>query len=95
MSPDDLRASAIEIWGDDPGWIAALAAALGIYRTLAWRYVTSRTRVPVPVSAAVSGFLFRFRLDGVRPPAAGEAWPDLAGGRRLAITTPRPRSRRA
>lgn len=60
MSPSDLKAAAIELYGER-GWTAALATGLGIDRTQVWRYVNGRSDVPGPVAAAVTCWIERHR----------------------------------
>jgi hypothetical protein len=59
MSGDELKASAIEIFGER-GWQASLASWLQIDRTQIWRYVKTG-HVPGPVAAAVEERLLRHR----------------------------------
>lgn len=68
MTADELRAAAIEIWGER-GFVTALATNLKIDRTQVWRYLNGNT-VPGPVDAAVTCWLRAFRESGRRP---GEA----------------------
>lgn len=56
MTGDELKAAAIQLWGER-GWTTALATALMIDRTQVWRYVNSKTPVPGPVQAAVECWL--------------------------------------
>ncbi len=66
MTPDELKAAAIEMWGER-GWVSALASALHIDRTQVWRYVNSQTPVPGPVKAAVECWIGVYRKTGQRP----------------------------
>jgi len=59
MTGDELKASAIEIFGEH-GWQSALASWLQIDRTQVWRYIRN-DRVPGPVAAAVEERLLRHR----------------------------------
>lgn len=59
MTGDELKASAIEIFGER-GWQSALASWLQIDRTQIWRYVKNG-HVPGPVAAAVEERLLRHR----------------------------------
>lgn len=69
MTPDELRAAAIQLWGER-GWVAALSSALGVDRTQIWRYLNARTAVPGPVAACVRCWMRRFRETGERPEPA-------------------------
>ena len=60
MTPDELKAAAIELFGER-GWVAALAASLELERTQVWRYLHGHAPVPGPVAAAVKCWLSRKR----------------------------------
>lgn len=66
MTPDRLKAAAIELWGER-GWVTALATNLRIDRTQVWRYVNGKGPIPGPVEAAVECWIGRFRETGRRP----------------------------
>jgi len=66
VSGDELKAAAIEIWGER-GWVTALATALGVDRSQVWRYIHGGTKVPGPVEAAVKCWIGVFRANGKRP----------------------------
>ena len=56
MTPDELRAAAIEIYGSR-GWVGALATRLGKDRSQIWRYLRGEAPIPVLVAEAVAGDL--------------------------------------
>lgn len=56
MSPEELKAAAIKLFGER-GWSSALATHLGVDRTQVWRYINGKTDVPGPVAAAVRCWL--------------------------------------
>lgn len=56
MTPSELRAAAIKIFGER-GYSAALAKALGVDYSQVWRYLSGRTLAPGPVIAAVKCWL--------------------------------------
>jgi hypothetical protein len=56
MTPEELRAAAIKLFGEH-GYSAALAKALGVDYTQCWRYFSGRTPIPGPVVAAVKCWL--------------------------------------
>lgn len=65
MTADELKAIAVEIWGER-GWITALASALGVDRTQIWRYINGNV-IPGPVQAAVRCWIGVYRETGKRP----------------------------
>lgn len=69
MTPEELKAAAIELFGER-GWVAALSAHLGVDRTQVWRYIngTGKSGIPGPVQAAVSCWLRSYRETGKLPP---------------------------
>jgi hypothetical protein len=67
MTPADLKAAAIEIWGER-GWVAALASSLGVDRAQVWRYLNGRTDIPGPVAAAVRCWTASFCGTRATPP---------------------------
>ncbi len=60
MTGDELRKSAIELFGER-GWVSALAERLKVDRSQVWRYVSGVTPVPGPVEAAVTCWIERRR----------------------------------
>lgn len=65
MTGDELKAIAIQIWGER-GYVAALANALKIDRTQIWRYIRGSS-IPGPVEAAVRCWERRFVETGKTP----------------------------
>lgn len=66
MTPEELRAAAIEIFGSERGWQSRFAAALGTDRSSVSRYLNGPF-VPGPVAAAVTCWLAAFRANGTVP----------------------------
>lgn len=70
MTPRQAQLIAKELWGKAPG--SKMAAALGVHRSQAWRYLRGVTAVPGPVSAALRGWQRAYRESGTPPPAEPE-----------------------
>lgn len=56
MRPSELQSAAVKLFGKR-GWIAILAARLGLERTAIWRYTSGAIPVPGPVAAAVKAWV--------------------------------------
>lgn len=66
MTSDELRAAAVEMFGDR-GYTTDLALRLGVERSSVHRYMSGQLPVPGPVAAAVLCWLTRYRETGVLP----------------------------
>jgi len=65
VTPDEMKAAAIELFGRR-GWAIDLAACLRVDRATVYRWMNGGS-VPGPVDAAVSCWMDRFRATGARP----------------------------
>jgi hypothetical protein len=56
MSPDELRAAGVKLYGDW-GWQTRLSEALGVDGSTVRRWISGALPIPNPVAAAVRCFL--------------------------------------